>query len=124
MSLLKLLADKVDVFFLPGRVRGGGVDGEFLGALGIESDGFALVFFLELGGFGGGDGGGGGADVVSGGAEGGVGGGADRVEGVLDCGWLVGSQQWSMGGRRRRRGDLPCVRSPARCSRPSEERWE
>lgn len=80
---------EVDVFLLPGGKGGGGEDGEFFGAFGVEGDGFAFVFAFLLRGFGGGDGGGGGADVVSGGCEGGVGWGHLRPEGGLDGGGVV-----------------------------------
>lgn len=90
MRACEFVAHERDVLILPGGVGRGGEDGEFLGALGVERDGFALVLLLELGGFRGGDGGGGGADVVAGGGEGGGGGGDGGPEGGLDGGGLGG----------------------------------
>ena len=82
--LRELVAHEVDVLFLPGRVRGRGEDGEFLGPLGVEGRGFAFGLLLELVGFRGGDGGAGGTDVFARGGEGGGGEGDAGPEGGLD----------------------------------------
>lgn len=103
---------------------GRGEDGEPFGELGVEGDGFALVFLFKLGGFGGGDGGSGGADVVAGGGERRIALGDGGPESVLNGVRLGGEVSRCVGSKPKfSRGELlPCEELLAIQSLPNGER--